>query len=64
MMQHLRGSCSTDEAVTSGSVMDSNTEGNSVVDEGQQAEHQQRRGPMSWIRVMLLVEVLLEHIPC
>ena len=36
MMQHMRGSCSTDEAMTSGSVMGKNIEGNRVVDEWQQ----------------------------
>ncbi len=55
MMQHiekeLQYRCSSDN----GSVTGSSTNCSNVVDEGQQVEHQQRRGPMSWISVILLL---------
>jgi len=39
----------------SGSVKGNNTDCSSAVDEGQQANHQQRRGLLSWISVILLL---------
>ena len=35
--------------------MGNSTDCSSVVDEGQQAEHQQRKGPMLWISMILLL---------
>jgi len=55
MMHHiereLQYGCSSD----SGNVMGSSTDCSSAMDEGQQAEHQQRRGTMSWITMILLL---------
>jgi len=55
MMQHIEGElqyrCSSD----SGSVMSSSRDCSNTVDEGQQAEHQQCKGLMSWISVILLL---------
>lgn len=59
MMQHfereLQYRCSSD----SGKVMGSSTGCGSAVDEGQQAKHQQHRGPLQWISVILLLRSIV-----
>jgi len=55
MMQHilreLQYRCSSDSCSAIGNSIGYNN----AVDEGQRSEHQQHRGPMTWINVMLLL---------
>lgn len=54
MMQHIERELQYRHNSDSGSVMGNSTDCSSAVDEGKQAKHQQRKGPMPSISVILL----------
>jgi len=55
MMQHIEREMQYRCSSESGSVTGSSTGCSSAMDEGQQVEHRQHRGPMSWISLILLL---------